>query len=129
MRGIAQKIASRALRQHRRKTERIWEIVVPGPEIDMGVGRQKARSIEKVQIYPVEELIGEREAAHYSLKHRTGDRKLLISGIHDLSLMTKLLCDDEEVNIIRMPENPHAGANEYHVLFVNVRSENQPGDS
>lgn len=124
MRLIAQKLARRGLRRHRRKTGRVWQIVVPGPAIDLGPGKQPARSMQTIEIHPVEELVGEREAQHYGFRHRSGDRKLLLPGDLDLSLMSKLTCDGETVNVIRMPENPHAGISEYHVLFVNVRSEN-----
>ena len=123
MRTTAQKAAARAIRGSRRKSDAIWELQVTISQSQSAAHLQPETETERIRVYPIEQKITEREAAHYGFKHRSGQWKILLPGTLDLTTMDVLYKNDESVDILRAPEHPHAGIQEYHTLFIEVRSE------
>lgn len=129
MRTTAQKAAARAINRSRRKSDATWEMQITISQSRSAAHKQPETEVSKIQVYPIEQKISEREAAHYGFKHNSGQWKILLPGTLDLTTMDVLYKNGESVDIIKAPEHPHAGIQEYHTLYIQVRSEVAGGTS
>lgn len=123
MRGVNGKIARRALRRHRRKSEDVWEMVVPVTVQDLGGRAEPKITHQRVRIRPVEYNLSETEAQYHGLVDRTGLRKLIVPGDLEITEDTKLYRNGVTVNIKKVPEVFDAGSVDHRVLIVQVRVE------
>ena len=122
-RQFAQLASGRAINRHMQKSDCTWQLALTSEPTAKLPGKQRTSKIEYQIFSPIEHRVGEEEASHFGFTDIIGLVKLLIPGDIVITEDSKLLCDGEEVDIVRIPGRPNAGLQEYHIVYVRIRSE------
>lgn len=121
---LAQGMLARSIREHPRKDGRSWAIRVvtltnPGDLIS-----QPQYSYADTAFDPIVEVITEEEAPYLGVANiRAGDLRLTIEGQLTITTETKLVCDGQEVDVLKSDPVWHGGLVQQHKVYVHRRPE------